>query len=128
MRLPESRKSHIDKDGREVPDPRPLTVHVDFRPLTLQEQIARLMQAELSRRAAAKGHETFEEANDFEVDEENFQEPPVQTQYTQMEEEFITRDQLDQRMADDEARGQENLRLAEERRQQLKAEPPPVNP
>lgn len=55
-------------DGRELHNPIPKVAHLGLgRPLTLQEQIQRLLRVELSRQAAAQEHETFEEAQDFNV-------------------------------------------------------------
>jgi hypothetical protein len=60
-----------DKQGREIPDPNPIELPGGFnRPPTLQEQIKRFIRAELSRQAADDGDETFEEADDFDVDED----------------------------------------------------------
>lgn len=60
------------KDNRkEIPDPRPVAVPVGYRrPLTLQEEIKRFVRAELSQVAQAHELETFEEADDFDVDED----------------------------------------------------------
>lgn len=52
----------------EPVDSKPMAIPVGFqRPPTLQEQVARLVRTEVSRRAAEQGLETFEEADDFEV-------------------------------------------------------------
>lgn len=58
--------------GREVPDPTPVSVPAGLsRPLSLQEEIKRFMRSEQMRIAAeAEGLETFEEADDFDVDED----------------------------------------------------------
>lgn len=57
--------------GHEVPDPTPLEIPAGFkRPETLQEQIKRLIRGSLSEYAEMHGHETFEEAEDFEVDDD----------------------------------------------------------
>lgn len=61
----------FDDQGREIPDPTPIEVPLDFnRPLTLQEEIRRFLQIEASYVAQNAGFETFEEADDFDVDEE----------------------------------------------------------
>lgn len=61
----------FDEWGREVPDPRPVDIPAGMRrPLSLKEQIQQAIRNELSRRAAEDGEETFEEADDFEVDED----------------------------------------------------------
>lgn len=60
-----------DAQGREIPDPTPVSVPGGFvRPLSIQEEIRRAIRGELSRQAAEDGLETFEEADDFDVDEE----------------------------------------------------------
>jgi len=59
------------KTGWEVPDPTPLARAVRFqKPPTLEEIVQRTIRGALSRHAAEQGHETFEEANDFDVDDD----------------------------------------------------------
>lgn len=61
----------LDADGHEVPDPRPLTLPSGFkRPETLAEQVQRLVRNHLSRIAEESGAESFEEAEDFDVDDD----------------------------------------------------------
>lgn len=61
----------FDEQGREIPDPTPVEVPLDYtRPLTLQEEFRRFLQIEASIIAENAGFETFEEADDFDVDEE----------------------------------------------------------
>lgn len=72
-----------DKQGRELPDPTPIEVPAGFgRPLTLQEQIERCFRTIVSRNAEARGHESFEDANDFETDDPDPTEGD--TRYTDM--------------------------------------------
>lgn len=53
----------------EYPDPTPLEVPVGFkRPPTIQEMIAKMVRVSLEAREA--GMETFEEAEDFDVDDD----------------------------------------------------------
>lgn len=62
----------FDSQGRELPDPTPVAMPLDCkRPESLTEQIRRMIRGEMSNQAAAEGKETFEEANDFEVPEED---------------------------------------------------------
>lgn len=56
------------EEGKEVPDPLPLAVH-EPKPLTLQEEIARMVGYHLSLRD--DGPETFEEADDFDIDDDS---------------------------------------------------------
>lgn len=76
----ELRDDRLDKNGHEVPDPTPLRVPGGFkRPETLQEQVARLVRGSISREAEAAGFETFEESEDFEVDDEFDPRTPFET-------------------------------------------------
>lgn len=72
--------------GREVPDPTPMAPPVGwFKQPTMVEHIRSLVAHELSRRADAVGHESFEEADDFDLPDgddphspyENEFEPPI---------------------------------------------------
>lgn len=59
------------EDGKEIVDNKPLAIPAGFRrPPTLQEQVARLVERDISARAAAVGEESWEEANDFDIDED----------------------------------------------------------
>lgn len=60
-----------DDSNQEMIDPRPMSAAIKYRrPPTLQEQMeAFVRSAELRRFAEASGVETFDEANDFEVDD-----------------------------------------------------------
>lgn len=61
----------LDEHGNEKPDPRPLALPAGFqKPESLHETIARLVQRDLSARAEAQGEETFEESEDFEIDDD----------------------------------------------------------
>lgn len=76
-----------DERGRELPDPTPVEVPVHLRRRDgLQDQIRRLIRTELSRQAAAQGMESFEEADDFEVDGEA-EDFVTQYEMTEMQEE-----------------------------------------
>lgn len=60
-----------DEFGREIPDPTPVAVPAGWsRPVPLQQQIQAMIRTELSRKAVEDGQESFEEADDFDVDEE----------------------------------------------------------
>lgn len=61
----------LDEFGREIPDSTPLRLPAGFkRPETLAEQVQRLVRTHISRMAEEEGYETFEDADDFEVDDE----------------------------------------------------------
>lgn len=58
--------------GEEIPDSTKPEIPLGFKkPESLAEQVARLVKsAQLREQALASGHETFEEADDFEVGED----------------------------------------------------------
>lgn len=67
----------LNEHGHEVPDPRPVArpLHVDV-PETLAEMIQRMVRSQVSRQAEAVGFETFEDADDFDVgDDEELSSP-----------------------------------------------------
>lgn len=58
--------------GEELPDPTPVSLPVGARrPETLEGMIARLVRGRVSELAARDGLETFEEANDFEIESDD---------------------------------------------------------
>lgn len=72
----------LDERGREVLNPAPVANHVEQGESdSLQNRIRRILHRELGRFAQAQGHETFEEANDLDVPEED---PEPMTTYQQM--------------------------------------------
>lgn len=77
----------FNEKGQQIPDPTPIEVPLNFkRPLSIQEEIKRFVRSEFSQRAADQGHETFEEADDFVVEDElgEFVSP---YEFTEMQEE-----------------------------------------
>lgn len=64
--------AEYDERGREIMDQTPLEVPLNFRPpLTLAEEIRRMVRRELSQAAEASGMESFEESDDFEIDDDD---------------------------------------------------------
>lgn len=61
------------EDGLEYPDPRPVEIPANAkRPESLSEMIARMVQHQSFRNKLAEmGAETVEEANDFEIDDDD---------------------------------------------------------
>lgn len=71
----------LNELGQEIPDPKPVVLDGGLRrPLPLQERITKLVSAELSRRAAEAGRETFDESEDFDVDDD-FEAPEKESRY-----------------------------------------------
>lgn len=61
----------ISKRFFEPFDPKPVAIPVGFkRPPTLQEQIQQMIRTQISAQAAMNGQESFEEAEDFDVDDD----------------------------------------------------------
>jgi len=91
-----------DSQGREIPDDTPVAMPLGFdRPEDISETIRRLVQNELSAQADERGDETFLEANDFDVEDEDVWVSPYELQ--PMQEEVP----IDQGLpADDDGQGQ----------------------
>lgn len=64
--------SGYNKRGEEVPDPKPGALKIDVEAeLPLEIKVMRAIRSEeWDRRRQAEGVETFEEANDFDIDDE----------------------------------------------------------
>lgn len=100
-------KGTILQNGKEQNDPRAMVIDANLeRPPTLQEQIRRIIKTDLAIQAQNQGYETFEEANDFNIDGED-DEPP--TKYEVMTDELPLNgnsslvDEEPENAADDEA-------------------------
>jgi len=63
--------AHYNAKGEEVPDPNPVPWpnHLKAGP-SLTDLIKQMVRTEISQRAAAEDFETFEESDDFDVDED----------------------------------------------------------
>ncbi len=70
-RLVNLQVSMIGEDGLEYPNPTAEVVTVGARRFTLQEQIERVLRGHVSEQAQGQGFESFEEANDFDVEDED---------------------------------------------------------
>lgn len=68
-----SKSGRHDTDGQEVLDSTPIALPVGFkRPETLAEQVARLVRSEsFNSQMRSQGRESFDEANDFDFDDED---------------------------------------------------------
>lgn len=61
----------LDENGHEVGDPIPVAPPVGLtRRPTMAEQIQTMIRREMSNRAQAEGFETFDEAEDFDIDDD----------------------------------------------------------
>lgn len=78
----------FSEDGRELPDSTPIEIPAGFRkPESLKEMIARMIQAHGLRREESDGEETFEEANDFDMEEE--ESPELYPTHHELHEEVV---------------------------------------
>lgn len=72
----------LDKEGREIPDPNPVEVPAGMkRPETLAEQVQRLVRTSISAHAALHGQESFEEADDFDIEDDFDPSTPYETHF-----------------------------------------------
>lgn len=63
--------TRYNERGQEIPDPTPVEIPLHLqRAISRHEEMKAYIRAELARQAADEGFETFEEADDFEVDED----------------------------------------------------------
>jgi len=73
----------FDSMGREIPDPTPMELAPGLvRPESLQSMMQRMIRQQLSQYAVDQGEESFDEANDFEIEDEDFDD--ITTKYEEM--------------------------------------------
>lgn len=116
-----------DANGHEILDPRPMALPVGFqRPPTLAEQVARLVRGHMSDMAAADGFETFEDADDFELDEDIIVPSPWEDDFDLATIQAVDRGIV---QAPDLKQGREaSQRVAEARRKSKAPSPPAEQP
>lgn len=75
----------LDNNGHEIPDPTPLELPVGFKKQeTVAQMVQRLVRRDLSEYAERHGHETFAEADDFELEEDPDPFTPYETEFDPM--------------------------------------------
>ena len=62
--------AELNEKGQEVLDNKPVVLDVSPRPLPLVDRIKQAVRHELSEKARNSGYESFEEANDFDIEDE----------------------------------------------------------
>lgn len=77
--------SKLNEQGQEIPDDTPIVIHVRQKKITQFDDVRAFIKRELSDTAARSGRETFEEANDFDVDDDPI--PQSAHEYTEEQEE-----------------------------------------
>lgn len=71
-----------DDRGREIPDPQPLELPAGFKkPESLSEMVRRLTRTIVSDLAEERGEESFEESEDFNVEDDEFPSSPYEEVY-----------------------------------------------
>lgn len=69
-------KAYYNNRGEEVPDPRPIELPVGFKaPLPLSDEIRLMLQRQVQNELSDKGIETFEDADDFDIPDEDMSAP-----------------------------------------------------
>lgn len=69
----------FDEFGREIPDNTPVEMPLGLRmPKPLQELIKDIVRHQMSQEAAEEGRETFDEANDFDVEDDEIPASPYE--------------------------------------------------
>jgi len=81
--IPGPRTVHDREKYGEIPDDTPVEIPGKcHEPLTLREDMKRFIREEISKQAVDNEAESFEEANDFDIGDD---ETPIETQYTVQE-------------------------------------------
>lgn len=99
-------KAKLTEDGKELLNPVPLNVNInEEKPLTLKEQIARVTRADVINQLKhdAQTIETFEESEDFDIEDSfDTQDPLSGYEVQEMEEEFLPDPELEAALAAEE--------------------------
>lgn len=125
-------KQDYNEKGEELPDPRPVELPAGFvHPPTIQEQLAMFIRSPQFKAQVANELgvqvdqvESFDEANDFEVDDDEFDDVPTGHE---MQEEFLKQARRDADEYVDKARLAVQARRMEEDAKRMPPTAPPVD-
>lgn len=68
----------LNARGQEIPDPTPIEIPSGLRrPPSIHDEMKRFIRMELSRQQSEAGLESFEEADDFDLDESEIDDIPT---------------------------------------------------
>ena len=81
-------RAALTPGGAEINNPKPMAVTVTPKPESMDQKVRRMIQQSLADKEIVSGHETYDEANDFEV-EDDFDDEVLSSPYTLMDEEFL---------------------------------------
>lgn len=117
--------ARYNKFGEEIPDPRPMEVPLGHkRPPDIHELIARYVQTETFRqRQQGLGQETFEEANDFELEDDELEDG-----LTSAEKAFLMAEEFPRGRDEIEAAARAVQEARELKRRGGGCYPPPIRP
>lgn len=116
----------FDKLGREMPDDTPLELPAGFKvPESLESMVARLVRTRVSEMASREGMESFEEANDFEVDEDEELSP---SEVREMKLEALKEEQLRLKEMEDAFASEEKAAKLREKLERKKKKKAPEDP
>lgn len=120
-----------NKQGEEIPDTTKPEIPLGFKkPDSLAEQVRRLIRSEQLRQAAlSAGHETFEEADDFEVGDDYDPRSPYEEVFDPTDPEEVV-EQVKERIVKRKSRSAKGERTAPEAqpKKKGKGEKPPSPP
>lgn len=68
--MPSTPNPELTPDGAEIPDPIPLAITFKGRKITKFDEVRSFIDNYLSSKAQEAGEESFEDANDFDVDDD----------------------------------------------------------
>lgn len=101
IKLSKMAHSQLNERGQEINNPIGSSKDpLGNRPLTLKEQIQRCIKTELSQEAEEQGEESFDEANDFDVEDE-FEKEEQRSNYEHVEEEKLETIKKDEKVIED---------------------------
>ena len=75
----------LNELGQEMIDPRPMEINVTPKTVSVRDEVRRLLRTELAHQALEQGFESFEESQDFDIDDEELE---PDTPYTLAEDEY----------------------------------------
>lgn len=65
-------RANYNKNGEEILDPTPVAMPIDFkRPIPLEDRIREMTRKEMSLWAQSNGEDSFEEADDFDIEDDS---------------------------------------------------------
>lgn len=109
----------FNKAGKELPDPRPMEVPAHMRlPEDIHTRMRRMIREDMSAYAESQGAESFDDANDFEVEDE---EPESRATHHELHEEVVNETR---RVREEQTKAANSRRADAEEESRRRAEAP----